>query len=119
MSIHKRVCFLLPLMCCLPAFSQSPAHVEMVKVESRSSARTVPLTAELAPFLQTDIEARSPGYVEKVLVDRGSPVHRGQLLVQLSAPEINSQTSASEANLHQAEAEVAQAEAQAAAAEST
>ena len=103
----------------LPAFSQSPAHVEMVKVESRSSARTVPLTAELAPFLQTDIEARSPGYVEKVLVDRGSLVHRGQLLVQLSAPEINSQTSASEANLHQAEAEVAQAEAQAAAAEST
>ena len=119
MSIHKRICFLLPLMCCPPAFSQSPAHVEMAKVESHSSARTVPLTAELAPFLQTDIEARSPGYVEKVLVDRGSPVHRGQLLVQLSAPEINSQTSASEANLHQAEADVAQAEAQAAAAEST
>jgi membrane fusion protein, multidrug efflux system len=46
-------------------------------------------------------------------------VHRGQLLVQLSAPEINAQTAASEANLHQAEAEVAQAEAQAAAAEST
>jgi RND family efflux transporter MFP subunit len=119
MSIHKRICFLLPLMCCPPAFSQSPAHVEMAKVESHSSARTVPLTAELAPFLQTDIEARSPGYVEKVLVDRGSPVHRGQLLVQLSAPEINSQTAASEANLHQAEADVAQAEAQAAAAEST
>ncbi len=119
MSIHKRFCFLLPLMCCPPAFSQIPAHVEMAKVESRSSTRTVPLTAELAPFLQTDIEARSPGYVEKVLVDRGSPVHRGQLLVQLSAPEINSQTSASEANLHQAEAEVVQAEAQAAAAEST
>jgi membrane fusion protein (multidrug efflux system) len=88
-------------------------------VESHSSAQTVPLTAELAPFLQTDIEARSPGYVEKVLVDRGSLVHRGQLLVQLSAPEINSQTAASEANLHQAEADVAQAEAQAAAAEST
>jgi membrane fusion protein (multidrug efflux system) len=119
MSIHKRVRLLLPLVCCLSAFSQSPAHVEMSKVESRSSARTVALTAELAPFLQTDIEARSPGYVEKVLVDRGSPVHRGQLLVQLSAPEINSQTSASEANLHQVEAEVAQAEAQAAAAEST
>jgi membrane fusion protein (multidrug efflux system) len=119
MSIHKGICFLLPLMCCPPAFSQSPAHVEMAKVESHSSARTVSLTAELAPFLQTDIEARSPGYVEKVLVDRGSLVHRGQLLVQLSAPEINSQTSASEANLHQAEADVAQAEAQAAAAEAT
>ena len=119
MFIHKRICFFLPLVCCLPAFCQSAGHVEMVKVESRSSARTVPLTAELAPFLQTDIEARSPGYVEKVLVDRGSLVQRGQLLVELSAPEINSQTAASEANLHQAEAEVAQAEAQAAAVEST
>jgi multidrug resistance efflux pump len=57
--------------------------------------------------------------VEKVLVDRGSLVHKGQLLVQLSAPEINSQTAASEASLHQAEADMAQAEAQAAAAEST
>jgi RND family efflux transporter MFP subunit len=119
MFIHKRICFFFPLVCCLSAFCQSPAHVEMTKVESRSSARTVPLTAELAPFLQTDIEARSPGYVEKVLVDRGSLVHRGQLLVQLSAPEVNSQTAASEADLHQTEAEVAQAEAQAAAAEST
>lgn len=119
MFIHKRICFFFPLVCCLSAFGQSAAHVEMTKVESRSSARTVPLTAELAPFLQTVIEARSPGYVEKVLVDRGSLVHRGQLLVQLSAPEINSQTAASEANLHQTEAEVAQAEAQAAAAEST
>jgi membrane fusion protein (multidrug efflux system) len=119
MSIHKRICLFLPLVCCFSAFSQSSAHVEMAKVESRSSARTVPLTAELAPFLQTDIEARSPGYVEKVLVDRGSLVHKGQLLVQLSAPEINSQTAAWEANHHQAEAEAAQAEAQAAAAEST
>jgi membrane fusion protein (multidrug efflux system) len=119
MFTNKRVCLLFQLVCCLPALSQNPAHVEMVKVQSRSSARTVPLTAELAPFLQTDIEARSPGYVEKVLVDRGSLVHRRQLLVQLSAPEINSQTAASEANLHQAEADVAQAQAQAAAAEST
>ena len=119
MFIHKCVCFFFQLVCCLPASSQNPAHVEMVKVESRSTTRTVPLTAELAPFLQTDIEARSPGYVENVFVDRGSLVHKGQLLVQLSAPEINSQRAASEANLHQAEAEVAQAEAQAAAAEST
>jgi membrane fusion protein, multidrug efflux system len=119
MFIHKHICLVFPLVCCLPTFSQSPAHVEMVKIESRPAARTVPLTAELAPFLQTDIEARAPGYVEKVLVDRGSVVHKGELLVQLSAPEINSQTAASEANLHQAEAEVAQAEAQTAAAENT
>src|ERR1700743_508486 len=92
MFIHKRICLVFPLGCCLPAFSQSLAHEEMVQVESRASARTVPLTAELAPFLQTDIEARAPGYVEKVLVDRGSLVHKGRLFVQLHAPEIHAQT---------------------------
>src|ERR1700760_2310990 len=119
MSIHKHARLLLPLVCCLSALSQSAAHVEMAKVESRSLARTVPLTAELAPFLQTDIEARVPGYVERVLVDRGSIVHRGQLLVELSAPEMTAQTSAAEANLHQSEGDLSQAEAQAAATEST
>ncbi|MES2390924.1 MAG: efflux RND transporter periplasmic adaptor subunit [Acidobacteriota bacterium] len=91
----------------------------MAKVESRPLSRTIPLTASLAPFLQTDIEARVPGYVERVLVDRGSVVRRGQLLVQLSAPEMGSQTSAAEAALHQAEGDLSQAQAQAAAAAST
>jgi multidrug resistance efflux pump len=35
--------------------------------------------------VQTDIEAGAPGYVEKVLVDQGSLVRHGQLLVQLLA----------------------------------
>jgi RND family efflux transporter MFP subunit len=91
----------------------------MAKVESRSLTRTVPLTAELEPFLQTDIQARVPGYVERVLVDRGSVVRRGELLVQLSAPEMDSQTSAAEATLHQAESDLDLAQAQAAAAAST
>lgn len=103
-----------PLVC-----GQAVFHVEMARVESRPLARTVPLTAELWPYLQTDIEARVPGYVEKVFVDRGSVVHRGQLLIQLSAPEMSSQTNAAEAALHQAEAELSQAQAQAAAAAST
>lgn len=109
----------LPLLLSLTAYAQNSAHVELAKVESRALSRTVPLTAELAPYLQVEIQARVPGYVEKVLVDRGSVVHRGQLLVQLSAPEMRSQTGAEESGLHQAEADVAQAEAQAAAAAST
>lgn len=119
MPSPKLVFFVLPFALYLSAQGQSAARIEMVKVESRSAARTVPLTGELAPFLQTEIEARVPGYVEKVVVDRGSVVRRGQLLVQLSAPEMRSQTNASESALHQAEADQAQAEAQAAAAAST
>lgn len=118
MQIRKAAVALLPL-CFHPAFGQGATRIAMVKVESRSLSRTVPLTAALSPFLQTDIEARVPGYIEKVLVDRGSKVRRGQLLIVLSAPEMNSQTSASEASFHQAEADVAQAKAAAAGVAST
>jgi RND family efflux transporter MFP subunit len=117
MFSHKLVYLLLPFSVCV--FAQNAMHVELVKVERHSASRTVPLTAELMPYLQTDIEARVPGYVEKVLVDRGSVVRRGQLLVQLSAPEMRSETSALESALHQAEADEAEAKAQAAAVAST
>src|SRR6266567_6288767 len=110
---------LIPLALCLPAIAQTPAHVEFAKVESRNPQRTVSLPAELAPFLQADIEARVPGYIERVLVDRGSSVRRGQVLVELSAPEMKAQTAAAESTLHQAEADQSQAEAQAAGLEST
>jgi membrane fusion protein, multidrug efflux system len=103
----------------LPVLAQAPQHAEFATVESRTPSKTVPLPAELAPFLQADIEARVPGYIERVLVDRGSNVRRGQLLVELSAPEMTAQTAAAEASLHQAEADESQAEAQAAAVEST
>ena len=117
MFSRKLVYFVLAFAVCTVA--QNATHVALVKVESHSAARTIPLTAELLPYLQTDIEARVPGYVERVLVDRGSVVHRGELLVQLSAPEMRSETNASESTLRQAEADEAQAKAQAAAAAST
>jgi RND family efflux transporter MFP subunit len=118
MNSHKKI-LLLTLAVALKTSAQTPAHVEFATVESRNPSRTVALPAELAPFLQADIEARVPGYVEQVLVDRGSKVRRGQLLVELSAPEMKAQTAAAEATFHQAEADQSQAEAQAAGIEST
>src|SRR5258705_8678728 len=118
MNNHKKI-LLLALAVSLQTSAQTPAHVEFATVESRNPSRTVALPAELAPFLQADIEARVPGYIEQVLVDRGSKVRRGQILVELSAPELKAQTAAAESTLHQAEADQSQAQAQAAAVEST
>src|ERR1700756_929945 len=103
----------------LPIAGQQSRHVEMVSVETRAADRTVSLPAELEPYLQAEIEARVPGYVERVLVDRGSEVKRGQLLVELSAPELAANTAAAESAFHEAEAEESQAEAQVAAVQST
>src|SRR5882757_7924144 len=118
MNNHKKI-LLLTLAVSLQASAQTPAHVDFATVESRNPSRTVSLPAELAPYLQADIEARVPGYIEQVFVDRGSNVRRGQVLVELSAPEMKAQSAAAEATLHQAEADQSQAEAQVAGVEST
>jgi|KBSMisStaDraftv2_1062788.scaffolds.fasta_scaffold03239_5 membrane fusion protein, multidrug efflux system len=103
----------------LPLAGQQSRHLEMASVETHAADRTVSLPAELEPYLQAEIEARVPGYIERVLVDRGSEVKRGQLLVELSAPELAADTAAAESAFHQAEAEESQAEAQVAAVQST
>lgn len=116
---NRKIVFTILAVSSLPVFAQQGPHsVELVAVESRAVSQTVSLPAELTPFLQTEVEARVPGYIERVLVDRGSEVKRGQLLVELSAPELAAETSAAESSWHEAQAAEGQAEAQAAAAQS-
>ena len=53
---------------------------ELVPVVSKPVSRTVELPGEFLPFLTVSLHARVPGYVERVLVDRGSMVKQGDLL---------------------------------------
>ncbi len=92
---------------------------ELVPVVSKPVSRTVELPGELLPYLSVSVHARVPGYVERVLVDRGSVVKQGDLLAELSAPEMAAQVAEAESKVQAAEASRLQAEAQLAAAEST
>jgi multidrug efflux pump subunit AcrA (membrane-fusion protein) len=60
--------------------------IELVPVVKKSVSRTVDLPGEFQPFMNVALYARVQGYVERVLVDRGSVVKQGDLLVELSAP---------------------------------
>jgi RND family efflux transporter MFP subunit len=93
--------------------------VELVPVVSRPVWRTVDLPAEILPYLSVSLHARVPGYVERVLVDRGSVVRQGDPLAELSAPELQAQIAEAESKVQAAESEKLQAEAQLAAAQST
>ena len=77
-------CLLAPLrqlVCCAGAAT-------FVPVVSKPISRTVELPGEFLPFLSVSLHAKVPGYVERVLVDRGSMVEAGDLLAELSAPEM-------------------------------
>ena len=100
----------------LPARSQS---VELAPVLSRPVSRTVELPAEIQPYLSVALHAKVAGYVEQIVVDRGSVVKEGDPLIRLTAPEMNAQIAEAESKFQAAEADRLQAEAQLAAAQST
>jgi RND family efflux transporter MFP subunit len=68
-----------------------------------------PGTAEA--FEQTNIYARASGYVSRRDVDIGSRVKAGQLLVEITAPELDHQIAQAEATLAQMQASLEQAKA--------
>jgi membrane fusion protein (multidrug efflux system) len=92
---------------------------ELTPVVERSAARTIDLPGEIQPFLSVALHARVNGYVERALVDRGSTVKEGQLLMELSAPEMKAQIAEAESKVQSAEADRVQAEAQLAAVQAT
>jgi membrane fusion protein (multidrug efflux system) len=93
------------------AAPNAPTTVSTVQVASRKLQTTIALPAQLTPYEQVDIYPKVTGFVETVTVDRGSRVHRGQLLVRLTAPELVSQRSQANAAVKVAQSQLAVAQA--------
>lgn len=98
------------------AWAQS---LETAQVVEKPVDRMVTLTAEVLPFQSTLLSARVQGYIESVLVDRGSVVKKGQSVAKMSAPELQAQIADAEARLASFRAALAEAKARVAGAEST
>ncbi len=81
--------------------------ISPVQVVSPSASKTtgeIVLPGNVMPYADTPIFARTDGYVKRWLVDLGATVKKGDLLVELEAPELGQQ-------IKQAESLVAQASA--------
>ena len=94
-----------------PSGSTAATVVNTVTVASRKLHTTITLPAELLPYESVDIFPKVTGFVQTVNVDRGSNVRRGQILVRLTAPELNSQRSQAEAAVNAAQSQLATAQA--------
>ena len=117
MSRSRSICLLISLLA-VTALTQAQ-KIEFISVISKAVSRSVDLPAEVQPFLSVSLHARVPGYVERVAVDRGSNVKQGDVLVELSAPEMASRIAEAEAKIQAIESDRLQAEAQLAATRST
>ena len=85
--------------------------VRVQEVRASNDTMLVTLPATTLGFETANIYARASGYVDKRLVDIGSHVKAGDLLVEITAPELEDQIKQAEASLAQANAALAQTEA--------
>src|SRR5438034_904262 len=116
MKLHNNI---LVLACLTAGLSVAAETGPLASVISKPLSRIMDLPGDLAPFLSVSLHAKITGFVERVLVDRGSNVKQGDLLVEATAPELKAQIAEAESKVLAAESERVQAEAQLAAAQST
>jgi RND family efflux transporter MFP subunit len=79
--------------------------VEVVPVTSQKLATVFTLPAQLVPFETVDIYPKVTGFMDMIRVDRGSRVHKGELIIRLSAPELVAQRAQAESALRAAESQ--------------
>jgi len=85
--------------------------VAIVKRMVPEAQRVLPGTS--LPLLEASMYARTTGYVKQRLVDIGDRVHEGQLLAEISAPDVDAQLAQAQADLAQAKANLPLTEANA------
>ncbi len=85
--------------------------VRAAPVRASASTITVAWPGTTEAFEQANISARASGYISKRDVDIGSRVKAGQLLVEITAPELDHQIAQAEGTLAQMQASLLQAKA--------
>jgi RND family efflux transporter MFP subunit len=87
--------------------------VRTAAAKANGGTMTVTLPGTTSAFATANIFARASGYISKREVDIGDRVKAGQLLAQITAPELDHQISQAEATLAQTEAALRQSQANA------
>ena len=98
------------------AASQAPTEQAVTittrPVETREVKRTVEMVGTLSGWEEVTISNETAGTIEKILVDLGDKVKKGQLLIRLDQREAKLALAQAEANLQAAKKALAQAQAE-------
>jgi RND family efflux transporter MFP subunit len=89
----------------------APQRVTVTKVEAMAPEAERVLPGNSLPLLEAAIFARTNGYIKSRLVDIGDRVKEGQLLAEISAPDVDAQLAQAEADLELAKDNLPLAEA--------
>jgi RND family efflux transporter MFP subunit len=88
-----------------------PPMITAATVQARDVPVEIRSPVDLRPIVQADVGAKTLGYLDAVLVDRGDRVKKGQLLALVRPSDLPDQLDAARGTLAQAQAAVALARA--------
>ena len=87
----------------------SATPVAVVKVTRQNLASQLEIASEFLPYQEVDVYAKVSGYVQKLYVDWGTHVKKGQILADLEIPELQQQLQQDDANVHRGESDLERA----------
>ena len=102
-----------------PGEVKGPRSVVVSAIEEQKLQTSLTLPAELTPFESVAIYPKETGFLQWIGVDRGSRVRKGQLLVRLTAPEVDARRAQGQAQLQAADSQLTAAQARLASDEAT
>ncbi len=88
----------------------TPERVLVGKPERKTLSLSTSQPGRIEAFEETPLFAKLAGYIEKILVDIGDPIAKGQALVKIAIPEMQDDLEQKRALVAQSEAELKQAE---------
>ena len=66
-------------------------HVLVEPISRAGSANTYEVPVTIRGYVETPVYAKIPGYLKKLLVDKGDRVHKGQVIAIIESPETDKQ----------------------------
>ncbi len=92
------------------AKGQTITTVGVTNVVKKSLSRHITLSSELVPFQEIEVYAKESGYVQKLNVDYGSHVKKGDVMATLEIPELQAQLEEDRAEIENASQQVLRAQ---------
>lgn len=89
-------------------FHKKSEDEETIKVQRGDIRKVIVASGRLEPLWKVEVKSKASGIVKQVLVEEGSAVKEGQLLLVLDEEQLRARLERAEANLSAAEAELAQ-----------
>jgi RND family efflux transporter MFP subunit len=94
----------------LSVSADAPARAAVVEVRRAPLSNTLSIAGEFLPYQEVELHAKVAGYIQKINVDIGDRVHKGDILAILEIPELEAQLQAARAGVRHSQEEITRAQ---------